>query len=100
MLKIDPGKKAEICLKIMTGAIQRHLDTTAQSRAYDGILSLCTYATSTSPKFSAEGQAGIEWRDACWRRGYEILAECQAGTRGIPTPEDLIAELPVMVWPE
>lgn len=81
-------------------AIQQHLDTTAQSRAYDGILSLCTYATSPSPKFAAEGQAGVEWRDACWTKGYEILAECQSGARPIPTPEELIAELPAMVWPE
>ena len=79
--------------------IQRHLDETARSRAYDGILSLCTYATSPSQKFAAEGQAGVAWRDACWTKGYEILGECQAGTRAIPTPEELIADLPAMVWP-
>lgn len=84
----------------LVNAIQRHLDDTAQSRAYDGILSLCTYATSPSQRFAAEGQAGVEWRDSCWTAGYQILAECQAGTREIPTPEELIAELPVMVWPE
>ncbi len=84
----------------LVAVIQQRLDTTAQSRAYDGILSLCTYATSPSPRFAAEGQAGVEWRDACWTKGYQILAECQAGTRPIPTPEELIAELPAMVWPE
>lgn len=84
----------------LVAVIQQHLDATAQSRAYDGILSLCTYATSPSARFAVEGQAGVEWRDACWTAGYQILAACQAGTRGIPTPEELIAELPVMVWPE
>ena len=84
----------------LVGVIQQHLDETAQARAYDGILSLCTYATSPSPRFSAEGQAGVEWRDACWMAGYQILAECYAGAREIPTPEELVGLLPPMVWPE
>lgn len=84
----------------LVAAIQLHLDTTAQSRAYDGILSLCTYATSPSLKFAAEGQAGVEWRDACWTKGYQVLAECKTGLRPVPTPDELIDELPAMVWPE
>ena len=75
--------------------VQEHLDLVAMSRNYDGILSLCTYATSTNEKFRREGQAGVEWRDAVWTKCYEILAEVQAGTRPQPTVEQLIAELPV-----
>lgn len=84
----------------LTNEIQQHLDATARTHAYDGILSLCTYATSPSAKFAAEGQAAVVWRDACWTRGYEILAECQAGDRQVPTREELVAELPLFVWPE
>ena len=84
----------------LVATVQRHLDATAQSRAYDGILSLCSYATSPSPRFATEGQAGVEWRDACWLKGYAVLAECQAGTRAIPTSGELVGLLPPMVWPE
>lgn len=97
--KIVPWTTAEI-QRHLVDSIQGHLDAVAQSRAYDGILSLCTYATSPSPKFAAEGQAGVAWRDACWTRGYEILAECLEGLRPIPTPQELIIELPAMIWPE
>lgn len=91
---------AEEIQAALTDAIQQHLDATARTHAYDGILSLCTYATSPSLRFAAEGQAGVEWRDECWLKGYAVLAECQFGGRPVPTREELVAELPVFVWPE
>lgn len=79
---------------------QSRLDNFAQSRNYDGILSLATYATSTNAKFQAEGQYGVTARDATWAKLYEIMAEVEAGTR--PMPEsfaDVEPELPVLEWP-
>lgn len=84
----------------LTAAVQNHLDTTSRQRNYDGILSLCSYAASTSPKFGPEGLAGVAWRDAVWASCYAILADVQAGTRAVPTADELLAELPAMVWPE
>ena len=80
-------------------AIQQFLDAESQAHFYDGILSLCSYATSVSPKFGPEGRSGVVWRDACWTKGYEILAECEAETRVIPTVDELLAEMPSMCWP-
>jgi hypothetical protein len=80
---------------------QRHLDDFARTRNYDGMLSLCTYATSTNPKFAAEGQYGVEARDATWAALYGMLAEVEAGTRPIPSGfADIEPELPALVWPE
>ncbi|CAB4211807.1 hypothetical protein UFOVP1419_28 [uncultured Caudovirales phage] len=83
----------------LVNAVQKHLDATARTRNYDGILSLCSYATSTDPVFSAEGQAGVAWRDACWRYSYQVQVDIVAELRTVPTPAELVAELPVMVWP-
>lgn len=79
---------------------QKRLDEFARTRNYDGILSLATYATSTVPKFQAEGQYGVEARDATWATLYQILADVQAGTRPVPGGyADIEPELPQLVWP-
>jgi hypothetical protein len=46
--------------------VQMRLDALAQSWGYDSILSLCTYSTSGVERFRAEGQAGVDFRDATW----------------------------------
>jgi len=93
------GKNPSVIKQGLINAIQSYLDAEAQSHFYDGILSLCSYATSINPKFGPEGQAAVTWRDACWTVGYAVLAECEAETRPIPTVEELLSEMPVMVWP-
>lgn len=83
-----------------TQATQARLDAFAQTRNYDGILSLCTYADSTVQKFAEEGLYGIQARDATWAKLYEILAEVQDGTRPMPSGyNEIEAELPALVWP-
>lgn len=83
-----------------TEAVQQHLDTFARTRNYDGILSAATYATSSVPKFKAEGQYAVEARDNTWATAYQILAEVEAGTRPMPTLDEVIAALPALVWPQ
>lgn len=86
-------------IKTYGDAVQAHLDAEARSHVYDGILSLCTYASSPSAKFYTEGQLGVEWRDACWTYTYAQLDAVKAGEREAPTPAELVAELPAMAWP-
>lgn len=86
-------------VKDYTDAVQKQLDDEARARNYDSILSACSYATSTNPRFSAEGQACVAWRDAVWAECYTILGLVQAGQRTPPTIPELLAALPVMTWP-
>ena len=86
--------------QMFTDAIQAHLDRFAQTRNYDGIMSAATYATSTVPKFRAEGQYAVQARDLTWAKGYEIMGAVMSGARPMPTLEEVIAELPELKWPE
>jgi hypothetical protein len=95
---VAPAPAADEIASVLVAAVQSHLDAAARTRNYDGMLSLCTYATSTNAKFAAEGQAGVAWRDAVWAKCYDVLAAVQAGTRTIPTEAELLAELPAIVW--
>lgn len=83
--------------KQLTDAVQRVLDNKAQELLYDNCLSVCSYIDTGVARFDAEGKAFRAWRSAVWAKGYEILAEVQAGKREIPTEQELIAELPELV---
>ncbi len=83
-----------------TAAIQNRLDAFAKTRNYDNILSAATYVTSTVPKFAAEGQYAVESRDATWAKSYEIMGAVLAGTRPMPTLEEVLRELPALAWPD
>lgn len=84
----------------VVAATQARLDDFAKTRGYDGILSACTYATSPTPKFSAEGQYCVAQRDATWAKLYQIMGEVEAGSRPMPSGyADIEGELPVLAWP-
>jgi len=89
-------------LVIQSGIVQQvqlRLDTFAQSRNYDSILSASTYATSAILKFAQEGQAAVNARDATWATLYTVLGEVQSGKRPMPGDyADIESELPLLSW--
>ncbi|HVJ40151.1 MAG TPA: hypothetical protein VM639_01590 [Dongiaceae bacterium] len=80
-------------------AVQAMLDAKAQERAYDGIVSACTYAGSGVARFDAEGTALKAWRDLVWNACYARLAQILAGPVPQLSPEDFAATMPSFAWP-
>jgi hypothetical protein len=90
---------AEEIKQWITTAVQSRLDTFAQTRNYDSILSACTYASSTVAQFASEGQQCVNVRDATWGKLYQIMQEVEAGTRPMPAGyADIESELPELAW--
>lgn len=80
-------------------AVDAHLDAGARAHGYDGIVSACSYAAAPN-HFQAESVAFLQWRSACWVHCHAVLAQVQAQARPVPTPAELVAELPAYAPPE
>lgn len=78
-----------------TALVQNYLDTTAQEKGYDNILSAVSYAGSGHPVYDSEGVAYKFWRSDCWDAAFAILDAVFAGSRTMPSDTDFLAELPV-----
>lgn len=90
-----PLSPAEIQKKLVD-AVQEYMDKKAQELNYDNCLSVCSYFNSGVEKFDKEGNLFRTWRSAVWQKCYQVLDECLAGTRAVPTAEELINELPLI----
>lgn len=96
--ELTEEEKQEQIKNYLKAVVQNWMDKTVQEREYDGVHTACLYVNSPIEKFQKEGQACLEWMSAVWVKCYAIQDEVLAGTREIPTEEELIAELPVLEW--
>lgn len=80
-------------------AIQGHIEATARARSYDSGITCASYTTSTIPAWAAEATAFSAWRDAVWVYVHDELGKVQNGEREQPSIEQIVAELPAMIWP-
>ena len=77
----------------ISNAIQKHLDTTAQSFGYDNINSIakwCGYTNSRQTQCEALGT----YAGDCWDAATQIQTDVENGNRDMPTADDVLAELP------
>lgn len=80
-------------------AIQDLVDTTARERQFRDGVTLASYTSSTKPKWAAEAQAFVAWRDDVWFYAYGELAKVQAGQRPQPTVDQILGEIVPIDWP-
>lgn len=80
-------------------AIQELVDSTARERQFRDGVTLASYTASTKPKWAAEAQAFVAWRDNVWFYAYGELAKVQAGQRSQPTVDQFIGEIAPIAWP-
>lgn len=80
--------------------VEAWLSEFAATRGYK-VSNMGAYANSTNPTFKAEALYYIELQDRTWEACYKILNAVLAGTRPVPTKDELYAELPVSAaqWP-
>jgi hypothetical protein len=94
---VAPVLTAEQIKNQFSVAVDSYLNAVAQEKSYYSILSACSYAGAPN-YFQEESQAFITWRGAVWSTAFSILADVEAGTRAVPTKEELIAELPIFEY--
>lgn len=94
-----PAPTPEALFQSAIQATQQRLDDFAASRGYDGILSLCTYATDPDPVYAAEGQRGVTIRSTTWAALRAIQRGVMAGLRPMPASwAEVEAALPPLTW--
>ena len=93
-----PKMEAEQTRQELEDALDAYIDSVAKAKGYDSRITAALRASYPNP-WQAEGIAFGTWMDSCYSTALTIMAEVQAGTRPIPTKDELIAAMPTMVWP-
>lgn len=96
---VKPAETVDEIKKRLTDGVENYMNSIVQERNYDNITTcIGRYYNSPVDKFRLEAQAVNVWVSEVWVKCYAILDEVMAGTREIPTLEELINELPVLDW--
>lgn len=96
---IEPTKSEKEIQEELERGIEAWMNTVVAKRDYDSIdTCIARYTDSPNPKYAQEAKAVKNWNTLVWDKCWDILKEVKEGKRAIPTLEEVIAELPVLVW--
>ena len=98
-LPAEPEPTTEEIALAMEVAIDAYIDSVAQAKGYDSRITAALRAGYENP-WQAEGIVFGQWMDSVYAYCQQVQVDALAGNRTIPTAEELIAELPEIIWPE
>ena len=94
----DEVKRVEAKISSIQTSVQDMLDSKAQEKGYDTIISACSYTGYPNP-FKVESELYTEWRGNVWATCYQILGEWENGIIPEPSEEEVLAQLPELAIP-
>ncbi|CAN7484361.1 hypothetical protein LJR011_003537 [Agrobacterium tumefaciens] len=98
-IQLTPETQSAPTITDYENAIQNLVDNTAREKQFRDGVTLASYTASTKPKWAAEAQAFVAWRDNVWFYAYGELAKVQAGQRQQPTVVQFLDEIAPIAWP-
>ena len=97
VLLTEPQPTKAEQFKSIERAIEQHMDEVAKADGWDNRWTCVARAGYVNP-WQAKGIKFAQWMDDCWLIAIQAQNDVIAGKRTIPTPEEAVLELPVMVW--
>lgn len=77
--------------------VEKHVDDFAKTWGYNSVYTAATYLTSHIPKFQAEAQALVTWRDNVWYFVEDL--DARVGRGETPPPENAVALIAMLPLP-
>lgn len=95
--ELNPPPTQAEQFKSIERAIEKHMDEVARADGWDNRWTCVARAGYANP-WQQKGIKFGQWMDSCWTIAIQAQADVTAGIRPMPTPEQAVAELPVMIW--
>ena len=96
--QLPPAKSPAQIAQELEAAVDRHIDSVAKADKWDSRITCAMRAGYPNP-WQNKAIAFGQWMDACYAHCIQVQNDVAAGIRAVPTEVQLIAELPIMVWP-
>lgn len=99
---LNPAPTPTELFKAIDEAFDKHIDAVAKARGYGRLgvtpAASCIGYASYPNQWQAEAIKFGQWSATCCAQMIQGQNDIIAGLRTIPTPEEAVLELPVMVW--